>query len=120
MRQLARESVEDEMATPVGRDNQTLSVVAKLHLGPVYLLSSHEALLVLEEIESCKRRFVVIAHVVEEDGLRGWGGNGYDGRGRVVGGEVGRMQIEQADVVGRLQIPQAHCVVPRTAYEVVF
>ena len=60
------------MAASVCRNDQTLAVIGELNLGPVDLLASHEALLHVEDVECCKGRLVVVAHIVEEDVLCRW------------------------------------------------
>lgn len=70
MGDFARESVENEVAAPVCCYNQTLSVIGEFYLCPFALLTSEESLLELEQVEACKGRLVVVAHVVEQDRLR--------------------------------------------------
>ena len=62
-------------------------------------------------VEGREGGFVVVAEVVEEDGVGGCGGDGDHGRGRVVRGQVRGGEV-QAGLRGRgLQVPEADGVV---------
>lgn len=60
------------------------------------------------------------AVVVEEDGLREGRGDGEDVGGGVEGGEEGGFEIELADVVGGVEVPEADGVVGAAGEEGVF
>ena len=63
------------------------------------------------EVKGCKGLFVEFADVVEEDGLCGGGGDGENvGRG-VEGCEMGGVDVEHADRVYAVEIPDADGVV---------
>lgn len=119
MGDVAREGVKDEVACVVCGDYQALAVVGELDLGPLALATSQEALLEFLHVEACKRGLVVVAHVVEEYGLCLRRGDGNDGGGRVVCRQKGLVQVQPANVVRRLQIPQTDGVVCRAGKEVV-
>ena len=84
----AFEGVEEEVALRVvGREEERLAVVGELEAGPVRL----RALDLLRRqvgphVEGREGGLVVVAEVVEEDRVRGGGGDGDDGRRGVVGG----------------------------------
>ena len=84
----AFEGVEEEMALRVvGREEDRFAVVGEFEAGPVRfraldLLGSE----VGPHVEGREGGFVVVAEVVEEDGVRGGGGDGDDCCGRVVCG----------------------------------
>ena len=119
MGDVAREGVKDEVTGVVCGDYQALAVVGELDLGPLALATSQEALLEFLHVEACKRGLVVVAHVVEEYGLCLRRGDGNDGGGRVVCRQKGLVQVQPANVVRRLQIPQTDGVVCRAGKEVV-
>ena len=86
----AVKGVEEEVALRVvGGEEERFAVVGEFEAGPVgFGVRSGELLgrEVRAHVEGGEGGFVVIAEVVEEDGLRGGGGDGDDGGGGVVGG----------------------------------
>ena len=86
----AVEGVEEEVALRVVRGEQEgLAVVGELEPGPVWFwgleLWGGE---VGAHVEGGEGGFVVVGEGVVEDGVGGGGGVGFDGGGRVVGGEL--------------------------------
>lgn len=109
------EGVEEQVSLRVvRREEEGFPIVGELEAGPVRFRRLH--LLggeVGPHVEGRKGRLVVVPQVVEEDAVRGGRGDGDDRRGRVVGGEVRRRQV-QARLRGRRgKRPQAHRVVER-------
>lgn len=115
----ALEGVEEEVALRVvGGEEEGLAVVGELEAGPVRLRALH--LLrgeVGPHVEGREGGLVVVAEVVEEDGVRGRGGDGDDGCGGVVGGQVGRREVQARLRGGRGEGPQAHRVVEGGGHE---
>lgn len=70
-----------------------------------------------KNIEGRERLFVVVAEVVEKDGLGGWGGDGEDVAGGVPGGEVGAGEVELAGRVLGGGVPDTESVVFRAGEE---
>ena len=58
-------------------------------------------------VEGREGGFVVVAEVVEEDGVRGCGGDGDYGCGGVVGGQVGGREVQACLRGGRGQVPDS-------------
>ena len=83
----ALEGVEEEMSLRVVRsEEEGLAIVGEFEARPVWFRALH--LLggeVGAHVEGCEGGFVVVSEVVEEDGMRGGGGYGYDCCGGVVG-----------------------------------
>ena len=84
----AVEGVEEEVALwVVGSEEEGFAVVGEFEACPVGFRSLH--LLggeVRAHVEGREGGFVVVSEVVEEDRVRGGGGDGYDRRRGVVGG----------------------------------
>ena len=84
----AFESVEEEVTLRVvGREEDRLAVIGELEAGPVRfraldLLGRQ----VRPHVEGREGRLVIVAEVVEKNGVRGGGGDGDDCCGGVVGG----------------------------------
>ena len=83
----AVEGVEEEVSLRVvGGEEEGLAVVGKLETGPVRFGGLHlRGREVGAHVEGREGGFVVVAQVVEEDRVRGGGGDGDDGCGGVVG-----------------------------------
>lgn len=108
---IARESIEDEVAATCGAHYQALAVVCKFHLGPLRSLASQKTLFQILKVKAGERRFVVVADIVEKDSMSCRRSNCYDRGRRVVGGEVRLMQFEHALVVIRREIPYSYRVI---------
>lgn len=101
--EVAGEGVEEEVAGGEGSaDEEGFAVVAEFEFGPVFgdgvlgclggeggPVQGFEA----ARVEGSEGGFVVVAQVVEEDGGGGGRGDGDDGCGGVVGGEIGGAEV---------------------------
>jgi hypothetical protein len=94
MLDVAGKRIEDEVPAAICCNEKVLAVVGELDLSPFALLAAQEALLELLHVPHGKRGFVVVAHIVQQHGLRGGRGDGHDGRGGVVRREVCAVQVQ--------------------------
>ena len=122
MHQFAAEGVEEIVARAAGGDENISPVVIELHAGPALsglLAVGDELLLDVEQVEGREGGFVVVAQIVEHDGLRGRAGDGDDARARVVRREPGRLEIQLTLGARRPAVPQFHRVIQARAHELV-
>lgn len=110
--EVAGEGVEEEVAGPVGAEEDRLAVVRELKPSPVASDGGRgESQLVGAEVESSEGGLIVVAQVVEEDGGGGCGGDGDDSSGGVEGSEVGGRKVQFALGVRGVEGPEADGIV---------
>ena len=113
------ESVKEQMSLwMIRREQERFAIIGEFKARPVRFRALHlRSGQVGPHVKGCEGGFVVVPQIVQEDRMRGGGGYGYDCRGRIVGCQVRRRQV-QARLRGRRgQRPQAHRVVERGRHE---
>lgn len=78
-----------------------------------------ELILDLEEVEGSKGWLVVVAQIVQSDGLSGRRGDGDDRGTRIVCSEPRRLKVELALRIGRPGVPQLDRVVQACRHELI-